>query len=146
MGLSIRAANVVLTCRLQPVKTQVTRTALEQSHPDGQTHDRQQARNVPGKELVLQCFGRGRDQRPLTGQQDGDQIGVGLAHTGACFDHELTTLLDGLCNGLGHLLLTRTFLKTHGRDGQGAGAREKMAHPILEFAQAGSRGCKRACQ
>ena len=79
-------------------------------------HDRpgQVALQVLGEEgevdrcqLVLERLGGGRHHRPLPGDDGRHQIGEGLAGSRPGLHEQVMPVLEGVCDGPGHLLLTR---------------------------------------
>ena len=108
------------TGQCQPVWTQITGSAFEQSQTHRQAKGRGQAWQISGKELVLQRLGGGAHQHPLTTEQGRHQIGKGLAHPGARFHHQAPPVLDGVGHRKGHLGLAATRTKARIRPGQHA--------------------------
>ena len=134
LGLDIQA------CLLHAMQTQITGAPLQQGHANGQPQDLGQPRQVAREQLVLQGLGRGRQQHPLTTQQGGHQIGVGLAHTGTRLHHQRAPFCDGLSHRNGHLGLAVTRLKMLVCPRQHTTGGKHLGHHGHQRHQAGSWG------
>ena len=114
----------------QAVPAQVAGTPLEQGHAHGHAQRVTQPWQVAQEELVLQALGGGADQRAAARQQQGHQVGEGLAHARASFGDQGLAAVQGLGHARSHLVLRRTRAVARIAAGQGAVDRERLGHGL----------------
>ena len=115
-------ALVVGDAGADPVEARVVGAALEHGVGDVgagvEVLDRlDQPRDVALDQLVLEGEGRGGDDDPVTVQQARHQVGQRLAGAGAGLDEQVTAVLEGGGDRLGHLDLAVATLPTERVDG-----------------------------
>jgi len=116
--------------------------------------------HVLEEELLLEIFGAGGDDHALAALDDGEEVRERLASAGAGFDDEVSLLLDGLLDGVGHGELSLAELVGRMALGeQPSGSKEAMEREAPERgrwnggprracgwrAGVGDRGPRRAC-
>ena len=82
--------------------------------------------NVAEVELILEGLGSGGDDDALAGAQGGQQVGQGLAGSGAGLDDEVAAFREGALDGLGHLELAGAVLVGQGRARKDAARGEEL--------------------
>ena len=124
-----RIARTVAPRRVEPVPAQVIAAAFEHGDPHRPADDGAEQRQVATEQLVLQRVRAGRDDRAPFEQQQGQQIGEGLADTGARLDDRMPARLERSDDELRHLLLCGPIGETR----QALGERAVGAEHVVEI-------------
>ena len=124
-----RIARTVAPRRVEPVPAQVIAAAFEHGDPHRPADDGAEQRQVATEQLVLQRVRAGRDDRAPFEQQQGQQIGEGLADTGARLDDRMPARLERSDDELRHSLLCGPIGETR----QALGERAVGAEHVVEI-------------
>ena len=124
-----RIARTVAPRRVEPVPAQVIAAAFEHGDPHRPADDGAEQRQVATEQLVLQRVRAGRDDRAPFEQQQGQQIGEGLADTGARLDDRMPARLERSDDELRHPLLRGPIGETR----QALGERAVGAEHVVEI-------------
>ena len=120
----------VLVGAVEVVPAQVVAAAFEQRDLDGHAQGVAHGGQVAVEELVLQGLGAcGHDDLAALDQR-GHEVGSGLAHAGAGFQHHGAGIADGRLHGLRHLDLLAAFAVAIEGAGQRAGGREQFVQRV----------------
>ena len=110
---------------VQLVTAEVVCPALHVADAE-RSQQRFQKGHVAEKKLLLQIFSTGGDDHPLTGAQRRQQVGEGLARTGARFDDQVFVFLQAAFHCPGHVQLPSAELVRKRRAGQHSSGREEV--------------------
>ncbi len=78
----------------KPMQAQIIGATLEQHDFGGSAERRCHSREIPMKQLVLQCFGARGEYRPATRQQDRHKVRQRFTGAGARLDYEVVSVLN----------------------------------------------------
>ena len=133
--LLARAEHALLRVLLQVVQADVVGAPLEQRHVHRRAERLAHARQVAVEELVLQRLGAGGDDHAAAREQRRDEVGEGLAGSGARLRHQHAVRLDRLQHGARELDLLPALSESRHR----ARERPALAEERLEVDRGAGR-------